>query len=364
MTLANLPEAKESLSKLLPHLPWPRLTEKMNACGVPLPSIGDDNNLVVLEQPEVLLQDLGPFAKCPKLWMQAYHHHKQRRIRNAQLMRLHPECLKSDLVEDAMEQGYVPEDVDEADGVVAGVLALAIKPVPSELRQALLSRAQTDWWGAFFALHGTLYDNEAEALLNRVAIEPRLSASLWHRNHELSEPLGELAMMRSDLWSATVALNHPLASQWLCRVCDAGRGNPLAAVTGIALQPSTSKDQLQAWVEKLQNDHPKLAYLGARWAKHTWPEPEWKRLCDQLRQTAISDRGQGWFHWYRDCEFERINDALNENDVSTLWLAELIHHAKNPGQELRRRMAGRLQADAKDREALLTLRWLDRRGDG
>jgi hypothetical protein len=360
--ISNLPEAKESLAKLLPHLPWPRLIERMNPCGIAMPVIGMDKNLVVLEQPEALLQKLGPFADCPKAWLQAYRFHKQRRIRNAQLMRLHPECAKADFAEDAMEQGYVPDDVDEADGLVAGVLLLAIKPVPSELRNILLSRAQTDWWGAFFALQGTIYNNESDLLLNCVAMEPRLSAALWHHNHELAGPLGETAMMRSDIWSATVALRHPLASQWLCRVCTAGRVNPLAAVTGIALQPHTTTDQRQAWVEKLQSDHPLLAYLAVRWAKHTWDEAEWKNLRDQLRQNAVGDKGQAWFHWHRDCEPERIDDAARESDVHTLWLAELIHHARNEGQELRRRMAERLQKDGNDHEALMTLRWLSRRG--
>jgi hypothetical protein len=48
--------------------------------------------------------------------------------------------------------------------------------------------------------------------------------------------------------------------------------------------------------------------------------------------------------------------------VDILWQAELIDHAHNSGQELRRRMGQRLQSDDKDKEALLTLRWLDQRG--
>jgi hypothetical protein len=32
-TKPNLTEAQTALEKLLPHLPWPRLTEHMNCCG-------------------------------------------------------------------------------------------------------------------------------------------------------------------------------------------------------------------------------------------------------------------------------------------------------------------------------------------
>jgi hypothetical protein len=56
----NLAEAQAALEKLLPHLPWPGLTEQLNCGGAALPRIGDDPNLPVLEQPETLVANLGP----------------------------------------------------------------------------------------------------------------------------------------------------------------------------------------------------------------------------------------------------------------------------------------------------------------
>jgi hypothetical protein len=45
-----------------------------------------------------------------------------------------------------------------------------------------------------------------------------------------------VAMAKNDLWSATITLHQPLASEWLGRVNIFGETDPLAAVTALVLQ--------------------------------------------------------------------------------------------------------------------------------
>ena len=168
-------------------------------------------------------------------------------------------------------------------------------------------------------------------------------------------------MRKNDLWSATVALHNLLAEQWLGRITIFAERNPIAAVTALVLQPGAPAEQKTRWIQRLKQAHQRLAYLTIRWARFTWPVG-WEALRDELREHCCQDRGQIWFHWHRDCDQERIDDAVREDDIAVLWQAELIHHCRNQGQELRRRMVQRLRDDADSREAVLTLQWLSRRG--
>jgi len=226
-----------------------------------------------------------------------------------------------------------------------------------------MERAQTpDAWGAFLAAQGMLIQGEEQPLLDCIANDPRLTAALWQENADLAAPLVSVAMSRSDLWSATMALNQPQAGPWLGRVLTQATTSEVAAVTALTLQPKAIPEMRNAWVSRLQNGQPACACLAARWTRFTWPAGNWQRLRDQLRATATSDHGSAWFHWYRDNEPEKINDALREENIEVLWMAELSHHAQNYGQDLRRRMVARLRASSADREARYVLRWLNMRG--
>jgi len=69
----------------------------------------------------------------------------------------------------------------------------------------------------------------------------------------------------------------------------------------------------------------------------------------------------GW-DWHRDCDFNQIDDAVREPNANVLWQVELIAFVKNSGQDLKRRMVQKLQADPRGREARLTLRLLSQHG--
>lgn len=355
--MTNLAEAQASLNKLLPFLPWPKLTEKMNCCGI-LPDVGGDSiGLPIQEQPEALMTRIQPFVlrKLPEHWKVAYYFHKQRLRRNAQLLRLHPACLSA--------SDYVPRDLDETtDGVVAGMLLLSLRPLPGRLRTALLNHCSKHWWGMYFAALGTVYENESTQLLAGVANDPRLAAGLYRENPDLAARLVSLAFRQNDIWSATISLKQPNAAEWLDRVGTIGLANSNAAVTAIALQPSAPHDFKATWIDRLRNGNPRLAYLAVRWAQHTWPADEWRQLRDGLASTGCRDRGQYWSLWHRDISPERTVEALAETDVSVLWQVELADHAKNPARDLRQRMAWQLKENPADHEAQLTLRWLSRRG--
>ena len=361
---ANLAEAHAAMERLLPHLPWPRLSEFMSICGVALPRIGNDENLPMIEQPEALIGNIGQFIfrKLPKQWLPAYFHHQHRLRRNAQLVRLLPLCLAAELSGDVEDHHYAPDELDnDADGIVAGVILLALRPMPGPLRAKLTALTQKHWFGSFLALHGVVFADEATPMLAGVACDPRLAAALWRENHDLAEPLAAATMRRNDLWSATIALNQPLAGEWIGRVGIFGANNSIAAATALVLQPMAPAGQKAKWIQRLKQCHPRLSYLATRWARHTWPSG-WEALRDELRENCVRDRGQIFYHWYRDCEVERVDDALRETEADTLWQAELINHAKNSGQELRRLMVQRLRDDVDKNEAQLTLRWLDHRG--
>jgi hypothetical protein len=355
--VTNLAEAQASLSKLQPYLPWPRLTEKMNFCGI-LPDVGSDTiGLPITEQPEVLVANLGPFvqSKLPVQWKAAHYFHRQRLRRNAQVQRLYPACQ--------ITGDEVPADLDQgSDGVVAGMLLLALRPMPSPLRTALLEHAHKHWWGMYFALLGVVYEKETTKLIAGVASEPRLTAALYRVNSDLAAPLTGLAHRQNDIWSSTISLKQPNAAEWLNRVVTIGLANSNAAVTALALQPSAPNDFKSTWIDRLRNGNPRLAYFAVRLAQHTWPIDEWRQLRDDLASTACHDQGQFWFHWFRDIAPERIAEALGAAEASVLWQAELAEHAKSPAHELHERMKHQLDENPADNEARFALRWLIRRG--
>jgi hypothetical protein len=211
--------------------------------------------------------------------------------------------------------GYVPDELDDTvDGIVAGVLMLAVKPLPGPLRTKLLAMSQRHWFGSFLALRGMMFAGEAEPMLSGVACDPRLAAALWHDNKDLAEPLAPVAMAKNDLWSATIALSQPLASEWLGRVNIFAETDPLAAVTALVLQPTAPQKTL--WIQRLKQGHPRLAYLATRWARFTWPEPGWESLRDELHANAVTDRGLARYGWYRDVQSELMDGAVRETDVA------------------------------------------------
>lgn len=352
----NLAEARASITKLMPYLPWPRLTEKMNYCGL-LPNLGGDViGLPLIEQPESLMMNLGLFVhrKLPTHWKLPFYFHQRRRFRNAQVQRLYPLCQNA--------AGTVPSDLDEnTDGIVAGMLLLALRPLPSPLRTALLEHASKSWHGMFFASLGIVYEHESTKLLSGVANDPRLTASLFRENSDLAEPLTKLAHRQNDIWSSSIALFQPEAEQWLDRVATIGLCNARAAVTALTLLPYAPAEFKAMWIDRIQSANPRLIYQAARWSKSTWPVDDWRWLCNKMKSAVVRDRAANWFHWHRDIDVETAEVAIAEDAVSVLWQAELIDHLKNPGHDLRERMSHQLQENPGDHEAELTLRWLSRR---
>ena len=302
------------------------------------------------------MMNLGPFVhrKLPAHWKLPFYFHQRRRFRNAQILRLYPLCQYAD--------GNVPGDLDEkTDGIVAGMLLLALRPLPSALRTALLGHAGKSWLGMYFAALGVVYEIETTGLLAGIANDPRLTASFYRENSDLAEPLIKLALRQNDIWSSSIALFQPVAEQWLERINTIGLCNANAAVTALALLPSAPEEFKSMWVDRIKSANPRLAYKTVRWTQSTWPADNWWRLRDTLKQFAVQDRAANWFHWFRDIEPEQAAAAITEDNVSVLWQAELIDHIKNPGHEFRERMSHQLMENPGDAEAELTLRWLRRR---
>jgi len=287
----HLGEAKAALAALKPQLPWPKLAEQLDVGDLALPNIDHaTSSLPELEYPQALLETMGTyvFGLLPDHWKTAFFARRQRFRRNTQLARLYPICRHCG-----------PNDWDDLDGIAAGALLMAIRPMPGPLRAGLLRRSLTHSWGAYLGCHGMVMTDEQERLLNMVGTDPRLSAALWESHPELAAPLMTLALGRCDLWSASMALNHPQAAQWLGQVVTQAATNEVAAMTALVLQPSVPAALKDVWVDRLRRGQPRCAYQAARWTHVTWPPSLWENLRDQLRSTAVSDRGWAWFHWQR-----------------------------------------------------------------
>jgi hypothetical protein len=348
--IADLNQARIAMAKLLPQIPRPRLAEQIDDCGIAMPRISSDSTaLPVLEYPRSFLADFGDLTDddVPATWKSAYAAHKLRLRRNGQLVRLHPLC-----------QYAAPSVFAGTDGMVAGALLLCLRPLPGPMRSRLIARAQAQPWGAFLAAHGLVIRGEEPELLHSIAQDPRLAAALWRSNSDLAEPLLETALLRSDLWSATMLLDHAQAGPWLRRVLAQAANNEVAAITALILQPLVGARIQAGWIDRIKQPH--LAYWAVRWTRHTWHPSQWQHLLDQLRATALSDGGSSWYHWHRDLESDRIAEALADDAMQIPWACELVDHSQTGGQALRRRM---LKHDD-ELEARLVLRWLDRRGKG
>ena len=351
--MANLAEARTAWKMLQPHLPTAQIIEQITCGEIAFPKIGPDPAaLPMMEHPHSVMSQLNSLTvqRLPEHWKPAYLAHKLRMRRTAQLRRLHSTCWLSN-----------PSELADVDGVTTGLLLLCLRPLPGTLRRALMDRALTHEWGAYFAARGIVLSDEEGPLLRRISENPRLSASLWRANPELAEPLVERALNRFDLWSAVPALQDAKADHWLVQLLSRATTNQVAAVTALTIQPSMQSDFKAACILRLLKGHSRNAYLAVRWARHTWPVNEWRNLRDQLRATAIGDRGSAWFHWYRDIEPEFMEVVLQGQSIEVLWQAELIELARNDGEVLRLRMQRKLQANGGDKEARHTLQWLNSR---
>jgi hypothetical protein len=357
----NLADARRAMSALAPHLPEPRLSEWMRACGVTLPRydvLGAPNEVPLMHWPVALLEGLGPYTlrSLPKHWFPAHQQLTQQQNRGVQFLRLHSACLQVETGDEAIP------DLVRCDGVVAGLLMLVVRPRSGALRARLLRAAVTHPFGACLAAHGKLIEDERAAVLDRVAKDSRVASALYRHDPEAARSLPERLHASHDLWSATLALNHAKAQCWLQRVVSKAAEDPVAAVTALTLQPQVNQKLQQRWLAGVLNSQPGLAYQAARWTKRTWGSERWLDLRDQLRARATSDLGCAFFHWYRDVEVEASDEALRQEGVEVLWRAELIQANKSFGHALRRRCLLRLNSDAADVEAKLALRWIGRRG--
>ena len=349
---ADLAQAQLAITRLLPHLPWPRRQEMLSDLRE-VPS--KRPALPIRDYPEALISAFNPvaIAALPKHWLAAYYGYRQTIRRSAQFRRLQRTIQHRPHADFAM--------LDKVDAVVAGAILLSARPMPGPLRTQLLRRSCTDWRGAWLTAQGIVFESEVSGLLSSIANEPRLAASLWQENQDLAQPLGAVATMRSDVWSAVVALQQPDSEQWLNQVCMLANHEALAAVTALVLQPDAPTKSKARWIARLKLGHFRLAYLAVRYARFPWSD-NWEILRDELMPTALSDRGQIWFHWHRDLsDSDQIAEALRQRDVDALWQTELIHHVGSPGEDLRRGVVKRLQKQPNDQEAKLALLWLEAR---
>ena len=149
----------------------------------------------------------------------------------------------------------------------------------------------------------------------------------------------------SDVWSATIALHHADAQQWLQRTVNKAAVDPAAAITALVLQPGAAETLKSQWLTTLSKSDPIYGYEAARWAKSTWEPQRWLKLREQLRARATSDKGRACCFWYRDLEQQKSDEAIQDDALDVLWAAELISSTENFGQGLRRRMALRLKAE-------------------
>ena len=106
----------------------------------------------------------------------------------------------------------------------------------------------------------------------------------------------------------------------------------------------------------------RYAYEAVRWARHTWPAAEWEQLKTQLRPGAVANRGQWFFHWFRDIEPDQAAATLGDVGVDPLWGAELLAElGDNVADHAFRFRLGERLGTLGDEIASLVLDWLNER---
>jgi hypothetical protein len=112
---------------------------------------------------------------------------------------------------------------------------------------------------------------------------------------------------------------------WLKSVALAGCERPEAACAALVLQPTADDRDRACWLSTLQGQGAaRYAYETIRCGQYTLPHDAWKHLKAALRPNIAADKGQWFFHFFRQWERAQAPSALGDGGVDLLWGAELL----------------------------------------
>jgi hypothetical protein len=312
--------ARQSARRLIARLDTPSALEHLSLRNVAAPGATlcrPSAQKPILGAPTALFSQRPlSVSDIPESWLAAYARWMER-LGREQEFGLVQACLK----------GPAHEGVTVTDPVVAGLLlylwSAAIDP---HLRAAWRQVALESPAGAWLAAEALHPAEERQATLDAVRKNSRL---LWWTSQLPGFGRGAVKHARAqlDLYGGLVLAVHGRDGElaaWLQAASIAACARPEAACAMLVLQPEADHRDKACWLASLEN--PKAApqaYETLRWARHAWPGQAWEKL-KLLRPYVVGDRGQWFFHWFRDIEPEGAQAALGAEGLDPLWGAELL----------------------------------------
>jgi hypothetical protein len=357
----DLTQARDAAEKVLRNLPTPSLCDHMllpKDLPVPcVPMVKPSLNPPLIETPRAFFDSFGLLDPIllPDSMMAAYLEHEPRRHRAWWFRQLHPECVR------ALQQGDLLE-LTRLDGVVAGLLFLTLQPpIGSRLREGLFRRIAAHKFGALMAARGMLLAEEHLAILMLLGSDSRYLRWLSQLGWETECPA--YCARQLNLEAGMIMLPTPLGQVWLEKLVQRAGDEPEAAAAALVLQPEAPERLRNLWTDTVVKAKAgRVACLAARYARHTWPQPEWRQIRERLRAAATDDKGPCWCYFHSQIsDSEEARTALGDPQADVLWALELLHATQAPDTSLRHLLGERLATDPGDQESIVALDWLDLR---
>jgi hypothetical protein len=293
--------------------------------------------------------------QLPDSWLPVWLEYQPRLHRAWWYRQFHPECVR------ALRQGN-PPNLSQLDGVVAGLLFLALQPpIGSRLREGLFRRIAHHQFGALMAARGMLLAEEHLAILMLLGSDSRYLLSLCQLGWEAECPA--YCARHLNLEAGMIMLPTPLGQVWLEKLVQRAGDEPEAAAAALVLQPEAPERLRNLWTDTVVKAKAgRVACLAARYARHTWPQPEWRQIRERLRAAATDDKGPCWCYFHSQIsDSEEARTALGDPQADVLWALELLHATQAPDTSLRHLLGERLATDPGDQESIVALDWLDLR---
>lgn len=358
----NVETALAAARQLEPHLPQPSALEYLAPTHLKIsgPTLFRPHTPApIVAFPTAVFSDLDPSAdKIPEAWLERYAQWDlcARRAQALSWFSRHLDRLDC----------FEPYLTHITDPVLAGLLLyIAGAQIDGDMREQWFKTACTDPAGAWLAAEGLHTTSERDHIVEAVKTDGRL---LWWVSQVsgFATAAARPAVTHVDLYGGMIMAQicgPKKLEEWLRIVISVADEQPDAACAAMILQPGADERDKEAWLGTLQTKGTgQQAYETVRWTRHTWSPEDWKRLKDSLREKILSDGGKLFFHWFRELESEHALAGLGTPGIDPLWASELFSCLGPTADDFPfRYQLGELMRTSREDEAILVLRWLNRR---
>ena len=356
---ANLAEAREAAERVRPFMSCASIWDHLNLPErLPIPRLSlfeTSSNPPIVELPTAVLKTFEEDpSRLPDSWLPSFLEYIPRIQRARSLTSIYNRFISDN-----------PTAIEFAnlDGIVAGLLLLLLDPAfRSPLRGHLFEHARQHKFGLFLAAQGTLLEEEQLAILSALSSEALYLRWLSAQQGWDGE-CAKLCQGHLNLDAGILMLAAKQSKRWLDRLIESAHDRPDAASAALVLQPHAPAKSLHQWIATLRKSNSaRLAYLSARYARHTWRPEKWQALCAELKECATGDKAQFWYLWYSQIVGpEEAQMALRVSDTDLLWRLELLHALKCSDWHVRYNLGEKLGDPCLTAEASAALDWLNSR---